>query len=72
MNATLNAEDNEMIPRILTGDLRKPQLEWLMLRKIPQVQERLKVQWEVMLEVVSTHEVYQSNDNDRDMGDIEY
>ena len=33
MNATLNAEDNEMIPRILTGDLRKPQLEWLMLRK---------------------------------------
>ena len=46
MNATLNAEDNEMIPRILTGDLRKPQLEWLMLRKILQVQESLKVQWE--------------------------
>ena len=43
MNATLNAEDNEMIPRILTGDLRKPQLEWLMLRKI--------LQWEGMLEV---------------------
>ena len=37
MNATLNAEDNEMIPRTLTGDLRKPQLEWLMLRKILQV-----------------------------------
>ena len=51
MNATLNAEDNEMIPRILTGDLRKPQLEWLMLRKIPQVQKSLKGQWEGMLEV---------------------
>ena len=76
MNATLNAEDNEMIPRILTGDLRKPQLEWLMLRKI--------LQWEGMLEVVSTHEgfeeidveyevekVYQSNDNGREKGDIE-
>ena len=72
MLLTLNLEDNEMIPRIMTGDLRKPQLDWLMLRKIPQVQERLKVQWEGMLEVVSTHEVYQSNDNDRDMGDIEY
>ena len=72
MLLTLNVEDNEMILRIMTGDLRKPQLDWLMLRKIPQVQERLKVQWEVMLEVVSTHEVYQSNDNDRDMGDIEY
>ena len=72
MLLTLNVEDNEMIPRTLTGDLRKPQLEWLMLRKIPQVQESLKVQWEVMLEMVSTHEVYQSNDNDRDMGDIEY
>ena len=52
MNATLNAEDNEMIPRILTGDLRQPQLEWLMLRKIPQVQKSLKGQWEGMLEVV--------------------
>ena len=43
MLLTLNVEDNEMIPRIMTGDLRKPQLDWLMLRKIPQVQETLKV-----------------------------
>ena len=85
MHTEQREEHSDPIPRILTGDLRKPQLEWLMLRKIPQVQESLKVQWEVMLEVVSTHEgfeeidieyevekVYQSNDDDRDMGDIEY
>ena len=51
MLLTLNVEDNEMIPRIMTGDLRKPQLDWLMLRMILQVQETLKVQWEGMLEV---------------------
>ena len=51
MLLTLNVEDNEMIPRTLNGDLRKPQLEWLMLRKIPLVQESLKVQCEGMLEV---------------------
>ena len=84
MHTEQREEHSDPIPRILTGDLRKPQLEWLMLRKIPQVQESLKVQCEGMLEVVSTHEgfeeidveyevekVYQSNDNGREKGDIE-
>ena len=62
MLLTLNVEDNEMIPRIMTGDLRKPQLDWLMLRMILQVQETLKVQWEGMLEVVSTHERFEEID----------
>ena len=62
MLLTLNVEDNEMIPRIMTGDLRKPQLDWLMLRMILQVQETLKVQWEGMLEVVSTNEGFEEID----------
>ena len=51
MHTEQREEHSDPIPRILTGDLRKPQLEWLMLRKIPQVQESLKVQCEGMLEV---------------------